>query len=140
VAGDEAQKILDKFDARAPFIRELARKAEELAKRRGYIKTVLGRRCRFPVDAKGNYDWCHKALNRLIQGSSADQTKKAMVEVDRAGLPLQLQIHDELDMSIDSLEQARAIQDIMVNCVTLTVPSKVDLEIGPNWGELQQMG
>lgn len=135
VAGDEAQSILDRFNQKAPFVRALARRCEDTARRRGYITTILGRRCHFPTKPDGGYDWCHKALNRLVQGSSADQTKLAMVEVDRAGLPLQLQVHDELDTSVDSLEQAEAISQIMCSCVELQVPSKVDIETGPSWGE-----
>jgi DNA polymerase I-like protein with 3'-5' exonuclease and polymerase domains len=137
VAGDEAQAILDKFNQRAPFIKQLARRCEETARKRGYITTVLGRRCRFPTKPDGSYDWCHKALNRLIQGSSADQTKEAMVKVDAAGFLLQLQNHDELDTSIDSRRQAEDIAGIMRTCVELNVPSKVDVEIGPSWGEVQ---
>lgn len=135
-AGPEAQALLDQFNQRAPFVRKLAWRCEETARERGWITTVLGRRCRFPAKANGEFDWTHKALNRLIQGSSADQTKRAMVEIDRAGLPLQLQVHDEIDASIDSLEQAKAIGEIMRECVPCNVPAKVDLETGPNWGEV----
>jgi len=138
VAGDEAQALLDKFDARVPYVRQLARATERLAQQRGYIKTILGRRCRFPQKLDGSYDWTHKAINRLIQGSSADQTKRAMVEVERAGLPLQLQVHDEIDASINSRAQAEQIAEIMRECVKLNVPSKVDLEIGPSWGEVKE--
>ena len=135
VAGEEAQKILDKFNAEAPFVGELAKKCQELAERRGYITTLLGRRCHFPRDAAGNFDWCHKSLNRLIQGSAADQTKAAMVAADAAGFKLQLQVHDELDLTVNSREEAERLGEIMKNCVTLEVPSRVDVEVGPSWGE-----
>jgi DNA polymerase I-like protein with 3'-5' exonuclease and polymerase domains len=137
VAGDEAQEILDKFNSEAPFVRELAKRCEEVAQQRGYIITVGGRRCRFPKDNLGNFDWCHKALNRLIQGSSADQTKKAMVDADAAGHMLQLQVHDELDTSVAGERQANEIAEIMRTCTPLQVPSKVDVEIGPSWGEVE---
>lgn len=136
VAGEEAEALLNKFRQRVPFVSALANSCKEVASRRGYIKTLLGRHCHFPKDEEGNYDWTHKGLNYLIQPSAADQTKLAMVEVDKAGLPLQLQVHDELDTSINTLEEGRAIKDIMENCVELTVPSKVDLEVGPSWGEV----
>jgi DNA polymerase I-like protein with 3'-5' exonuclease and polymerase domains len=58
-----------------------------------------------------------------------------MVECEAAGLPIQLQVHDELDTSVESPEHAREYAEIMRNCVKLTVPSKVDVEIGPSWGE-----
>lgn len=139
VAGEEAQRILDTFDARAPFVRALARHAEKVAARRGYITTILGRRCRFPADASGNFDWCHKALNRIIQGSSADQTKKAIVDADAAGLPIRLVVHDEIDMSASSRAQAAALARVMLDSVKFNVPNKVDLEMGPSWGEMEKV-
>ena len=137
IAGDEAQRILDQFNTNAPFVRQLAYRCEEVAKTRGSIRTILGRVLHFPLKAdKSGFDWAHKAISRLIQGSSADQTKQAMVEVDAAGYPIQLQVHDELDMSIDSVDEAHGVAEIMMSCVPLRVPSRVDLEVGPSWGEL----
>lgn len=135
IAGDEAQDMLDQFDEHAPFVRELGQRAKGAAMSKGFIVTLSGRKCRFPVDALGNYDWVQKALSRLIQGSSADQTKTAMVEVDAAGFDLQLQVHDELDTTVDGYETAADIAEIMRECVKLKVPTKVDIEIGPSWGE-----
>lgn len=140
VAGDEAQALLDRFDANVPFVRRLARRCADTAAKRGWIKTISGRRCHFPKGADGTYDWTHKAINRLIQGSSADQTKRAIIEVVRAGLPLQLQIHDELDTGIDDISQAKRIAQIMQDCLPLRVPSKVDIKIGPSWGEVKLYG
>lgn len=134
VAGDEGQAIIDKFDRGAPYVKGLARKCEARAKELGYIITVLGRRCRFPEKEGGGWDWTHKALNRLIQGSSADQTKRAMVEADRAGIALLLQVHDELDLSVPAESEAQRLADIMRTCVPSNVPAKVDVEIGESWG------
>jgi DNA polymerase I-like protein with 3'-5' exonuclease and polymerase domains len=135
VAGPEGQALLDKFDRKVPFVRELAKRAEARAKSRGFIRTISGRRCRFPKDARGRYDWTYKALNRLIQGSSADQTKAAMVAADAAGFALQLQVHDEIDFSVSSKAEAEACGRVMETCIPLEVPSKVDVEIGKNWGD-----
>ena len=136
VAGDEAQAVLDKFNGQLPFVSQLAKMCEGKAKRVGYLKTLTGRRCRFPwVEEEKRYDWVFKALNRLIQGSSADQTKLAMVEADAAGFRLQLQIHDEIALSVDDREQGEALGKLMCECIDLNVPSKVDVEIGPSWGE-----
>lgn len=135
-AGEEAQAILDKFNANAPYVRKLAKICENRAKQNGYIKTLLGRRCRFPQRSDGSYDWAHKALNRLIQGGSADQTKKALIEVDRAGHFLQLQVHDELGLSVADVAEGERVAEIMRSVVTLLVPCKVDLEVGPSWGEV----
>jgi DNA polymerase I-like protein with 3'-5' exonuclease and polymerase domains len=136
VAGDEAQSILDQFDRQVPFVKQLAEMCETKAKRTGFIQTILGRRCRFPLHESGKgWDWCHKAINRLIQGSAADQTKRAMVDLDAAGFRMQLQVHDEIDQTVESPEQGEAIGEIMRNCLPIRVPSKVDVELGPSWGE-----
>ena len=82
----------------------------------------------------GNFDWTHKALNRLIQGASADQTKTAMVALSEAGFDMIIQVHDEVAFSVDSVEEAEAAADVMRNCVPLEVPSKVDVEVGKSWG------
>lgn len=138
VAGDEAQSILDQFDHRVPFVKRLSDMCEDKVKRVGFIKTILGRRCRFPRHESGKgWDFTYRALNRLIQGSSADQTKKAMVDLDAAGYAIQLQVHDEIDQTVESPEQAEAIGDIMRTCLPISVPSKVDVEIGPSWGEVK---
>jgi DNA polymerase I-like protein with 3'-5' exonuclease and polymerase domains len=79
----------------------------------------------------------YKALNKLIQGSAADMTKKAMVELHKEGILAHIQVHDELDFSIASKEQAQKIKNIMENAVDLEVPNKVDYESGPNWGEIK---
>jgi DNA polymerase I-like protein with 3'-5' exonuclease and polymerase domains len=137
VAGDEGQALLDLVDSRAPYVRAMAKALEKLAKERGFITTLCGRRCRFPKDALGNWDWTHKALNRLIQGSSADQTKEATIAVEEAGHFLQLQVHDELDGSSDSDERAKEIGVIMRDVIPMKVPMKVDVECGPNWADLK---
>ena len=77
----------------------------------------------------------YKALNRLIQGSAADQTKKAMLECYKAGYQPLLQVHDELCFSIKEGEE-KDIAEIMETCVDLLVPSKVDVAIADNWGDV----
>jgi DNA polymerase I-like protein with 3'-5' exonuclease and polymerase domains len=128
IAGEEAMNVMDTFNARLPYVQWLARVAENRVRELGYVTTLSGRRCRFPVDRLGNVEWTHKSLNRLIQGSAADQTKTAMVLADRAGFRLQLQVHDELD--------ADELAALMRDSVSLAVPNKVDVEIGPNWGDI----
>lgn len=134
-AGEEGQALLDKFDQEVPFVSRLARACQKQAQRNGHIRTLSGRRCRFPKDEHGNFDWTHKALNRLIQGSSADQTKMAVVALDEAGYTPQLQVHDEVDGSVSSPDEAYAMAEIMMNCVPLELPSKVDVELGTSWGD-----
>src|SRR5690606_37655219 len=117
VAGLQGQEIIDKFDAAVPFVRALARKASERAESVGFVKTVMGRRLHFEQRPDGTYDWTHKALNRVIQGSSADQTKKALVDIDRAGYFLQIQVHDETGGSYASEREAREVGNIMRDCI-----------------------
>jgi hypothetical protein len=79
--------------------------------------------------------YTYKGLNRLIQGSAADQTKKSMLACIQGGkLPL-LQVHDELCLSVASIDEAKKFAQLMQDCVKLEVPSKVDVECGPSWGE-----
>jgi DNA polymerase I-like protein with 3'-5' exonuclease and polymerase domains len=78
----------------------------------------------------------YKALNKLIQGSAADMTKKAMLDLYNEGIIPHIQIHDELDISIESEQQSKKIIEIMENAVTLAVPNKVDYEYGNTWGEI----
>jgi DNA polymerase I-like protein with 3'-5' exonuclease and polymerase domains len=134
-AGEEGQNVIDKFDERAPFIRLLAKRCQNKAKSSGFIKTGGGRHLHFPLKDDGTYDWTHKALNRLIQGTSGDQTKKALVELDAAGYFIQLQVHDEIASSVSSLEEAQGIAKIMENVMTALVPFRVDVEIGKSWGD-----
>ena len=79
--------------------------------------------------------YTYKALNRLIQGSAADQTKKAMVDVYKElGIVPLIQVHDELDCSVKNEKQGKQIKEIMENCIKLEVPSKVDTEMNESWG------
>ena len=73
-------------------------------------------------------------MNRLIQGSAADQTKAGMVALHKAGFNLLLQVHDEIALSVKNIEEAREAADIMANAVSLEVPSRVDVEVGTSWG------
>ena len=137
-----------------PF-EQATRKADHV----GFLRTLLGRKCRFdsweprafgihkalPLwEAEKEYGrdlkraWTYKALNRLIQGSSADMTKKAMVDLYEEGIIAHIQVHDELNCSIDSDGEKNKIKEIMENTVELKVPLKVDAEIGPSWGEIKK--
>ena len=190
VSKEKSEELFTKYHSEAPFVKQLMNKVMKAAEARGQIKTLLGRRCRFPKyepvlrgadwgtyvppedhermlelqemgphlkdfegnvitdkDGKPKRNYWHqnstrraftyKALNKLIQGSAADMTKKAMVELYKEGLIAHIQIHDELDFSIESEEQAKRIKDVMENAVDLEVPNKIDYESGPNWGEIK---
>ena len=79
----------------------------------------------------------YKALNRLIQGSAADMTKKAMVKLHEAGILPHIQIHDELCLSIDNKEQAKQVKKIMEEAISLLIPNKVNYKTGSNWGSIK---
>ena len=155
---EEAEDLFNQYHENVPFVRELMNSTSTLAQVSGSIGTLLGRRCRFnkwepkafgmhkPMDfneAVSTYRLEHirraftyKALNKLIQGSAADMTKKAMVDLYNEGIVPHIQIHDELDISVESEQQAKKIIEIMENAVSLAVPNKVDYESGDNWGEI----
>lgn len=142
-AGLEGQQIIDNFDKEVPYVGLLTKEATNRAEARGFVTTIFGRRLNFERRDDGTFDYTHKALNRIIQGSSADQTKLALCELDRAGYFIQLQVHDETDGTFGSVAEAKAAGDIMMNCVKvhpgkLWVPFKVDTETGPSWGEVSK--
>jgi len=76
----------------------------------------------------------YKALNKLIQGSAADMTKKAMVELYKKGIVPRIQIHDELCISIENEEKATLVKEIMETAIPLEIPNKVNYKKGKNWG------
>jgi DNA polymerase I-like protein with 3'-5' exonuclease and polymerase domains len=93
---------------------------------------------KYPKATKANIRraFTYKALNKLIQGSAADMTKQSMLDLYQEGVVPHIQIHDELDISVESESQAKKIIEIMENAVKLKIPNKVDYESGDNWGEI----
>tara|TARA_R100001163_G_C4971546_1_gene131249 strand:+ start:20 stop:388 length:369 start_codon:yes stop_codon:yes gene_type:complete len=79
--------------------------------------------------------YTYKALNRLIQGSAADMTKQAMLDLWKENIVPHIQVHDELDVSVSSEAETRKILELMEECVQLRVPVKVDAELGETWGK-----
>jgi DNA polymerase I-like protein with 3'-5' exonuclease and polymerase domains len=61
--------------------------------------------------------------------------KQAMVDLHQQGITPMIMVHDELDCSVNSLEEAQHIAQVMVDAVPLAVPSKCDIDMGPSWGE-----
>ena len=152
----DAEELFQKYHGRVPFVKQLTYSVMERAQDSGRIRTLLGRRCRFNLweprqfgvhkalpkeEADRNMDqeikraYTYKALNKLIQGSAADMTKKAMVDLYKEGIVPHIQVHDELDISVDG--NADKIKDIMESAVELEIPNKVDYESGPNWGSIK---
>jgi DNA polymerase I-like protein with 3'-5' exonuclease and polymerase domains len=80
----------------------------------------------------------YKALNRLVQGSAADMTKKAMVLLYEKGILPHIQIHDELCVSVKDKEQAGTIQKIMETAISLLIKNKVSYKKGTSWGNIKE--
>ena len=154
---DSAEKLLKTYHQKAPFVKMLSEAVSRRADDSGKIRTIGGRLCHFDMwephgfgikkplnhaDALREHGpgikraFTYKALNKLIQGSAADMTKQSMLALYREGVIPHIQIHDELDISVSSLQESEKIIDIMEQAVELQVPNKVDYEKGENWGDI----
>ena len=160
---DEAKTLIQQYHDKVPFVKFLMNGVMNKLNNRtssGSIRSILGRKCRFDLwepdtfamnkalpyqEAIREYGettrlkraYTYKALNRLIQASAADMTKKAMVNIYKTGrIPL-VQIHDEIAMSVKNREEAKDVAEIMENAVPLEIPNLCDIEIGPSWGEAE---
>jgi DNA polymerase I-like protein with 3'-5' exonuclease and polymerase domains len=154
---EEANNLISKYNSKVPFVKLLSDRCMQKANEQGVIRTKLGRKCRFnmwePKDfglhnpetfdnavakyGRNNIKRCftYKALNRLIQGSAADQTKKAIVSCYGKGyLPI-VQIHDELCFNVANDEDVQKIKREMESCVKLNVPSVIDVALGDDFGQ-----
>ena len=154
---DSAEKLLKTYHQKAPFVKMLSEAVSRRAEDSGKIRTIGGRLCHFDLwephgfgikkplahaDALREHGpgikraFTYKALNKLIQGSAADMTKQSMLALYREGVIPHIQIHDELDISVTSVQQSEKIIKIMEEAVELQVPNKIDYEKGENWGDI----
>ena len=155
---EAAEKLIKQYHQRAPFVKMLSEAVARRADDSGKIRTIGGRICHFDLwephgfgikkplphaDALREHGpgikraFTYKALNKLIQGSAADMTKKSMLALYQEGVVPHVQIHDELDISVSGPEKAEKIIGIMEEAVKLQVPNKVDYEKGDSWGDIQ---
>ena len=158
VSKDKAEELFTIYHERVPFVKTLMNSVSNRAQQRGQIRTLLGRLCRFHLwepsqfgihkalpfgEARQEYGasirraYTYKALNKLIQGSAADMTKKSMLELYKEGIVAHIQVHDELDISVEDDIKAKRIKEIMESAVELEIPNKVDYDSGKNWGEIR---
>ena len=156
VSKEKAEDLFKQYHNKVPFVKQLMDNVMYRAQDSGKIRTLLGRLCRFHLWEPNQFGihkalphdaallehgpgikraYTYKALNKLIQGSAADMTKKAMLELYKEGIVPHIQVHDELDISVDG--NADKIKEIMEGAVSLEVPNKVDYEFGPNWGTIK---
>ena len=157
VSKEKAEELFSIYHNRVPFVKKLMRGVSNRAQQRGQIRTLLGRLCRFHLWEPNSFGmhkalpleqavqehgpgirraYTYKALNKLIQGSAADMTKKSMLDLHKEGIIPHIQIHDELDISVENDKQAKQITEIMESAVDLEIPNKVDYESGKNWGDI----
>lgn len=163
----QAKELFKAIHTAAPFLRDTMDATMQEADRLGYITTILGRRSRFDMWVPKNYDedaiplpwdqavvrysnpqraYLHKALNRRLQGSAADLIKKAMLDCWKGGLFAEtgvprLTVHDELDFS-DPGGKDHVFQEIfrvMETAIQFRVPVQVGVEVGPSWGEVEEL-
>jgi len=155
---EKAEELFRQYHSKVPFVKQLMDSVMKRAQDRGRVRTLLGRLCRFHLWEPNQFGihkalpheaalaehgpgikraYTYKALNKLIQGSAADMTKKAMLELYKEGITPHIQVHDELDISVESQAHADKIKEIMEGAVDLEVPNKVDYESGSNWGEIK---
>ena len=158
ISKDKAEDLFRQYHNKVPFVKQLMDNVMQRAQSSGRIRTLLGRLCRFHLWEPNQFGihkalphdaallehgpgikraYTYKALNKLIQGSAADRTKKAMIELYKEGIIPHIQVHDELDISVESPEHSDKIKNIMEEAVSLEVPNKVDYESGPNWGNIK---
>ena len=158
ISKEDANDLFRLYHDKVPFVKMLMESVMRRAQDKGRVRTLLGRRCRFNLwepnqfgihkalsheDALAEHGpgikraFTYKALNKLIQGSAADMTKKSMVALYENGIIPHIQIHDEVDISVESDAKAENIIEIMESAVELKVPNKVDYEHGKNWGEIK---
>jgi DNA polymerase I-like protein with 3'-5' exonuclease and polymerase domains len=155
---EAAEKLIAQYHAKAPFIKQLMQAVSRRADESGRIRTLGGRVCHFdlwePTTFGAGFPKTHaealkeygpgikragtyKALNRLIQGSAADMTKLSIIALSENGIVPHIQIHDELDVSVEHSEQAKQIVEIMESAIKLEIPNKVDYECGNSWGSIK---
>ena len=158
VTDQVARNLLATYHSKVPFVKQLIHHTMDRAQQRGWIRTILGRKCRFNMWEPATFGmhkpqtfenasmehgsrnikraFTYKALNKLIQGSAADMTKQAMINLREAGITPMIQLHDELNVSYENKQEAVKIKEIMEQAVPLKVPNKVDFEDGECWGDI----
>jgi len=140
VSNQEALDFINAYFKKFPQIKDYMNSTITTCRKQGYVSNIFGRRIHLRGINDKNFSIRsfqeRAAINAPIQGSAADMTKKSMLDFYKEGIVAHIQIHDELDLSIEDDKQAKRIVEIMENAVTLEVPNKVDYEFGKNWGDI----
>ena len=129
----EAERFKQIYDTAFPEVNQLMRLAMRIAERDGHVKTLLGRRSRFPRAER-----LHKAVNSILQGSAADVMKKKLVELHaerrRTGMTMRFTVHDEVCADApDAASAAMATEILNRQSFKLSVPILWDAGVGETW-------
>ena len=144
----EAKELINGYFETYPHIKEYMNKSIDIAREKGYVETISGRKRMLPdINSKNAIVRGYaerNAINAPIQGSAADIIKIAMVRIynrfEQEGLrsKMILQVHDELNFNvyIDEIEKVcKIVKEEMENAYKLKVPLIADSGIGKNWLE-----
>ena len=146
----QGSAFIESYLGKYPGIREYVETTKRLAKEQGYVETILGRRRYLPEINQSNFHVRQAAermaINMPVQGAAADIIKIAMVSIHQRmheqGVQsrMLLQVHDELIFEVPPREMGQMqemLQEEMPVALQLAVPLKVELEVGPTWGDLE---
>lgn len=141
----DAQHYIERYFERYPGVLEYMERTRQQAREQGYVETLLGRRLHLP-DINAQNGLRRKAaertaINAPMQGTAADIIKKAMLSIaswlyTQDGAHMIMQVHDELVFEVqqNSLERVKdEVRDRMESAMTLSVPLRVSIGIGPDW-------
>ena len=146
----QGSAFIESYLGKYPGIREYVETTKRLAKEQGYVETILGRRRYLPEINQSNFHVRQAAermaINMPVQGAAADIIKIAMVRIHQRmhdqGVQsrMLLQVHDELIFEVppQEMEQLQAmVLELMPSALELAVPLKVEVKVGPTWGDLE---
>jgi len=155
---EECYDLLQRLDEMCPFISRLSKSASQSAQKKGFVKTLLGRKRHFdfwtppnaprgtiPVKGKKQASerfpnerlqraYTNKALNAIIQGTAADQTKLAMLEAYKQGFTPLMSVHDEINFEVKNEDEAKTLKKIMEDALPMRVQTIADLSLNHYWG------
>lgn len=140
---EHGEEISQQYHHHMPFVAPTLALVGDVAKKRGYIKTVLGSHARLRSE-----NMSYTMLNRYTQGSGAEIMKTAIVRAYNEGVwrktPFHVTVHDELGFSVAPVEEevrnAFRMSDIMCHSVDLKVPLIADIELGDDWYNVHEIG
>ncbi len=147
---EQALAIFKRWHATFPLVSDFTELAEQVAIQRGYVRTILNRRRRFPDER-----FAYRAANSIVQGGSADIMKYKLVQLDKYlrqnnledQVLLLLTIHDSVVLEIEETNAVhhigvirKILEDVQTSPFNLKIPFQVDLGVGYNWSEATYNG